>query len=105
MADAVLTKNVAATFDYDMEFSDMMGSAEAIVTKTVTAVDSAGTDVASTITPSSSITGTKVRVHVAAGTDLEDYTIGIAATCTSNVYTRVLELRVRTDPIEGSNKT
>ena len=104
MADVVVTKTPAAAFDYDMEFSDLLPSGAAVVTKTVSAIDSAGTANTAVI-PSSSVSGTKVRIHVAAGTDLEDYTITALATTTSDVYGRILELRVRADAIDGSNKS
>lgn len=104
MADAVVTKTPTAQFDYDMEFSDLIPSGSAIVNKSVTATDSAAADATATVIASSSITGTKVRAHFQAGSDLEDYLVLFHALTTGDAYGRTLELRVRTDPISGFNK-
>lgn len=64
---------------------------------TITAFSSAGTDVSATILSAKTRTNMTLIVSIGAVTDLEEYRIEFVAkgNTTSNIFTRVLEVRAR----------
>lgn len=104
MADAIKYKRPNETFSYTFDFTDKLsGDVDTIANgSSVTAVDSAGATVTSTVivTGSPAPSGKTLVATLTGGTDLEDYTVTFKAkdtTGTAIYYEKVLELRVRTN--------
>ena len=106
MADAIKYKRPSEDFDYTFSFADKLAASENVDTvangSDVTAVTSDGTvntAIIGTKTPSAQT----LKVHLTAGTNLEDYlvTFHAKATTSGDEYEKVLELRVRTEITGG----
>jgi len=106
MADLVKYKRPSEDYDVTMSFSDKLASTESVDTvvngSSVTALDSSGASATSTVLGTVTPSAQTLKVHVTAGTNLEDYTVTFhaKATTSGDEYEKVLLLRVRTQ-LEG----
>lgn len=104
--DAVKYKRPSEDWDYTFSFSDKLLATETVDSvangSAVTALDSSGASATSTVLGTVTPSGQTLKVHVTAGTNLEDYTITFhaKATTSGDEYEKVLMLRVRTQ-LEG----
>lgn len=102
MANQVIEKHPAAAILFDeFDFTDELPG-DALITGTVTAVDSGGTAAASVI-GTVSVSVMTLRAILQAGTNGQDYLITFAATgtTTGQIAVKQLEMRVRTQ-VTGS---
>ena len=94
MADFL--KQPSEEFTIAVDFSGDLDTGETLDSAVVTATDSAGTDVTSTIVASDAVSGSTWAVRVRAGTAGQDYKITVTATTSdSQVYEHEVTMRVR----------
>ena len=94
MADFL--KQPSEEFTIAVDFSGDLDTGETLDSAVVTATDSTGADVTSTIVASDAVSGNAWAVRVRAGTAGQDYKITVVATTSdSQVYEHEVTMRVR----------
>ena len=99
--DIVYVNSQSELVPYQFDFTDDLTGDTALTDigsgSTITAYDSAGTDKSSTVLSSKTRTAMVLSVKLGAVTDGEDYRVEFVGkgSTTSNIYTKVLEVRAR----------
>jgi hypothetical protein len=100
MADSLLYMNPAESISYEVDFADVLPSADSALSNvgasdsTIEAVSYAGTDVGSTILSSKTRTGKKLSVVIGSLTLGEEYTITFKGEGATSTQKFVKTLRV-----------
>lgn len=91
----IFTKQPSEIYPISVDYSDVLDTGETISSESVTATDSAGTDVTATLIDSTEISGSTIKAVIKAGTTGNKYKLTFKATTSdSNLYEDDITMRV-----------